>query len=423
MSGGTVETTDEARECRDLARRLADLRGADDFTNLGWLAWEYACLAALIGGAIAFAECRAAWGLPWAWNVPVFAAAIVLVGAIQHRLAGLGHEASHETLFRNRLANDLAGDVLCLFPILATVHTYRLFHMAHHRFTNDPERDPDLVNLGRSKKVDEFPMARSRVLAVLFLRWLTDPWSMVLYQADYFYVNTLGKGGNVLLRGVDGGDADDPRPRAGTMLGISGLIGHGLLTWALVALGRSAWLPVALLAALAIAALGAATVPRRWLFRSPFPQAYGARVGGLLRLAYYLVVFTALGWLGAATGGRAPWYAFALWMIPMGTSFAYFMLLRDVFQHTNADAGRLTNSRVFFADPFTRWAVFVYGQDVHLTHHLHPGVPHHRLRRLHRLLRETDPRYRASVVECHGTFVSDGAHPTILDVLTTPTQG
>ena len=73
MSGGTVETTDEARECRDLARRLADLRGADDCTNLGWLAWEYACLAALIGGAIAFAECRAAWGLPWAWNVPVFA--------------------------------------------------------------------------------------------------------------------------------------------------------------------------------------------------------------------------------------------------------------------------------------------------------------------------------------------------------------
>ena len=65
-----------------------------------------------------------------------------------HRLAGLGHEASHYSLLRNKRANDLVGDVFCLFPILATIHFYRLFHMAHHQYTNDPELDPDLVNLG-----------------------------------------------------------------------------------------------------------------------------------------------------------------------------------------------------------------------------------------------------------------------------------
>jgi hypothetical protein len=42
------------------------------------------------------------------------------------------------------------------------------------------------------------------------------------------------------------------------------------------------------------------------------------------------------------------------------TSFPFFILLRDVYQHTYADDGRLTNTRAFFPDPFTRWAVFVY---------------------------------------------------------------
>ena len=64
----------------------------------------------------------------------------------------------------------------------------------------------------------------------------------------------------------------------------------------------------------------------------------------------------------------------------MTTTFMVFLLLRDVYQHANADDGRLTNSRIFFADPFTRWAVFVYGQDMHVSHHLFPAIPHYHLR-------------------------------------------
>ena len=44
----------------------------------------------------------------------------------------------------------------------------------------------------------------------------------------------------------------------------------------------------------------------------------------------------------------------------------FFMYLRDVYQHSNADAGRLTNSRVCFTNLFTRWAVFVSSQDMHI---------------------------------------------------------
>ncbi|CAN5688867.1 hypothetical protein BH23PLA1_BH23PLA1_37600 [soil metagenome] len=125
---------------RALQAQIARLRRVDPKTNLGYLALEFLCLAAVIGGAIAFAEVRADWGLAWAWNVPVFALAILLIGGLQHRLAGLGHEAAHYILLRNKTLNDLVGDLFCMFPIFGTVHFYRLSHLAHHQFTNDPER-------------------------------------------------------------------------------------------------------------------------------------------------------------------------------------------------------------------------------------------------------------------------------------------
>ena len=142
----------------------------------------------------------------------------------------------------------------------------------------------------------------------------------------------------------------------------------------------------------------------------------------MLRLTYYSWFLVALGLLRAATAGRSSFYFWLLWVAPLATSFPFFLLLRDVYQHTNADDGRLTNTRVFFADPFTRWAVFVYGQDMHVPHHLFPAIPHHRLGRLHRLLKARHPDYAASVVECHGTFANRRGLPTILDTLTTPRQ-
>jgi fatty acid desaturase len=92
--------------------------------------------------------------------------------------------------------------------------------------------------------------------------------------------------------------------------------------------------------------------------------------------------------------------------------------LRDVYQHSNADDGRLTNSRVFFTDPFTRWAVFVYGQDMHIPHHLFPAVPHYRLRKLHQILKWMHPDYGVEVVETHGTFHDVQGRRTILDEMT-----
>ncbi len=124
-----------------------------------------------------------------------------------------------------------------------------------------------------------------------------------------------------------------------------------------------------------------------------------------------------------ARSGHAAIYPFILWFFPLISTFPFFMLLRDVYQHSNADAGRLTNSRVFFTDPFTRWAVFVYGQDMHIPHHLFPAIPHYHLDELHNLLKQKNRDYGETVVECHGTFHDSHGRTTILDEMTRTHDG
>jgi fatty acid desaturase len=415
MSSGVGRPTFEDAT---LQREIMDLREVDNVTNLAYLAREYLSLAAVVAATILFAQRRADWGLAWAWNIPVFAVAMVLIGGIQHRLAGLGHEASHYSFMKHRVLNDLVPDLLCMFPLITTVHFYRLFHLAHHQYTNDPRRDPDLQNLGHAKRSEEFPMTRGRFIRVIYFAAVVAPLRFLRYQWAYFQVNTLGQGRNVYIDG-GGGSADGSEwPRLGTMLGFGYVVAFNILARRLAAAGHPEWLLPAGLLAFALSAAVTWMLPESALFRSPFRQAYSPRVGSIIRLAYFTAMLVSLGHLRWATGAASAVYFFLLWLVPLLTSFMFFMFLRDVYQHSNADAGRLTNSRVFFTDPFTRWAVFVYGQDMHIPHHLFPAIPHYRLRDLHALLKRDHPAYRTQVVETHGTFHDPAGRPTILDELT-----
>ena len=401
-----------------LRAEIAQLRDINNFTNLAWLCGEYASLAIVVGLAVGFAEMRAGWGLAWAWNVPVFALAIVLVGGIQHRLAGLGHEASHYSFLKNKLANDLVADLFCMLPIMTNVHFYRLFHMAHHQFTNDPHRDPDLINLGKGKRLDQFPMTRQKFITTVYFIFITAPLAFSRYQLEYFYVNVLGKGGNVYMKRVTNGDGHYPLPRLGTTLGFLYVMVFIVAQGYLSRTGRAHWLTPLGLTTFAFAAITIRLLPDWAMFRSPFRQPYSERVAGVMRIGFFTALFVALTLLRTATLGKSAIYFNILWSVPLITSFPFYMLLRDTYQHTNADAGRLTNTRVFFSDPFTRWAVFVYGQDMHVPHHLFPAIPHYRLPKLHQLLKRQHDQYADQVVECHGTFTNDRGQPTILDVMT-----
>jgi fatty acid desaturase len=95
------------------------------------------------------------------------------------------------------------------------------------------------------------------------------------------------------------------------------------------------------------------------------------------------------------------------------------MILRQWVQHGNADRGRYTNTRVFLVGPLVRYAVFPFGMDYHLPHHLMASVPHYNLRQLHEImLRDTEYREKGVIVEGYfGREDSAEGHPTAMGVL------
>jgi fatty acid desaturase len=401
-----------------LQRQIMDLRKVDNFTNLLYLALEYLCLFLVIGCTVIFAEYRSSWGWSFWWNLPVFAVAIVLIGGLQHRLAGLGHESAHYSFMKQRYLNDLIPDLFCMFPLMTTIHFYRLFHLGHHQFTNDPRRDPDLLNLGHGKRSREFPMTRLRFVGLVYLTAFVAPLRFLQYQWAYIKVNTLGKGQNVYLARDPAGNLVGALPRIGTLLGLIYVFGFFASLRFLTGMHRPELILPAGLAGIVLAAAVIYALPRSAIFQSPLRQVYSARFASVIRIGYYTLLLMVLAGVRHWTGGASAIYPVLLWLVPLATSFMFFMFLRDVYQHSNADAGRLTNSRVFFADPFSRWAVFVYGQDMHIPHHLFPAVPHYRLRLLHELLKRGHRTYRDLVVETHGTFHNSLGRPTILDEMT-----
>src|SRR2546421_7956164 len=178
-----------------MLRRVNALRRLDNWTNWYYLFREYCFLAGVAALTIAFHQCRADWGLAWAWNVPVTLLAIVLIGAGQHRLTTLGHEASHYSLFKHRKLNELASDFLCMFPMWSTTHMYRLQHLAHHQFPNDPERDPDVLQMKASGHRFQWPMSPRRFVWECVLKQLIVWPKLIRYIRMRAKFSATGEGG------------------------------------------------------------------------------------------------------------------------------------------------------------------------------------------------------------------------------------
>lgn len=74
------------------------------------------------------------------WLAP----AMLLHGIVQVALFAALHETVHRTVFRARLPNDAVARLVGLVHFLPADY-FRRFHTAHHRFTQDPARDPELA--------------------------------------------------------------------------------------------------------------------------------------------------------------------------------------------------------------------------------------------------------------------------------------
>lgn len=390
-----------------LKEKLQALRLTDNVTNIFYTLRTYLFLTGAIGGTLWF---YAANDWPWWLNVPITFIAIVLIGAGQHQLTGLAHEASHHILFKNRFWNDLVSDWLCMFPLFSSTQHYRLQHIAHHQFVNDPDRDPDVAQLQTSGHWLNFPVDRQTFLMTLVKQfWLPNLFRFMRIRAAY---NAIPTDKNPYLK--KGWKPNKTTVRVG-ILYILALI--GVLAWFVYAEKPLllALVPGGLYLAIMIFY---ALIPETMYHQSRVHPVISMRAMTLMRMTYITLLFNGLAWLSLWAPYAALCY-FLLWVVPIFTSFSFFMILRQIVQHGNGDRGWLTNTRVFFVHRIINFAVFPMGQDYHLPHHLFASVPHYRLKELHELLSQC-AEYREQAVVVEGYFLpyeKPPTKPTVLDVL------
>ena len=114
---------------RDTIRRLSQRSDARGALQLG------IHLALLIATALLVWTSR---GQVW------LAAALLLHGVVLCFLFCALHECIHRTAFRSRPLNDVVA-WLCGALLVLPPGYFRLFHFAHHRYTQNPARDPELA--------------------------------------------------------------------------------------------------------------------------------------------------------------------------------------------------------------------------------------------------------------------------------------
>jgi fatty acid desaturase len=390
---------------------LQRLRRTDNVTNWLYLARTYLYLFAVVAPAVWVFELVRVGDLHWLWAVLTAPIAVLLVGAGQHQLSGLAHEGVHHILFRGRYLNDLASDLLTMFPTFSATHLYRLQHLAHHQFVNDPDRDPDVSQLTMSGHWLDFPVTPRQFLRQLAKQlWPLNTLRFMRVRAKY---NATGTDRNPYFR-----KGQKPAKTA-VRIGLAYILSL-VVTLTVLFYQRDpvllAVVPAAMWAAVSVVFW---RLPATGYIQTRLHPVVPSRYMTILRVGYITTVFTALAEVTLLTGAPAPLYYLVLWVVPIFTSFALFMILRQWVQHGNADRGWVTNTRTFLVGRAINFAVFPMGQDYHLPHHMFATIPHYRLKELHELLIRCR-EYREQGVVVKGYFFPSEypqTAPTVLDVL------
>lgn len=113
-------------------RRLKALVKRSDGKGLAQLAGH--CFALVISGILVWNT----WGTAWlVLTLPIHGVLLIFVFAPLH-------ETIHRTAFHKRWLNDVVA-MACGFVLVLPPEYFRAFHFTHHRYTQDPDRDPELA--------------------------------------------------------------------------------------------------------------------------------------------------------------------------------------------------------------------------------------------------------------------------------------
>ncbi|MGE0052875.1 MAG: fatty acid desaturase [Hyphomicrobium sp.] len=392
--------------------QVLGLKARDNVTNWRHLARVWLVIALTFGAVIWFEDFLTAQGLSLWRGLPFWLLAIAIMGASQHQLGGAIHEGTHSLLFANKHLNELTSDWLAAFPIYTSTYQYRVHHLAHHQFVNDPVRDPDISQLKDSDHWLDFPVTHIEILTKLAKQlWLPNLFRFTLVRARY---SALGHDDNPYL---DKSAAQNKWPvRAGIYFAVA----VPFIVNYLIVFQSATWAWSWLVASYAAVMLYYVRLSERDFPQSRLRPVISHRATAMGRMTFLFIVYGLLTLHDAGTGATWAWDQFGrFWALPLFTSFPLFMMMRQWVQHGNADRGRYTNTRVFLAGPIMRYAVLPWGMDYHLPHHLMASVPHYRLKELHEILMQ-DPEYKEKAVLVEGYLGEDNprtGHLTVLSVL------
>ena len=118
------------------------------------------------------------------WLLP----ALLALALVQVALFAPSHETMHQTVFTSTRANQIVG-WLTFLPALQSSHFYAAFHYIHHRHTNVPGQDPELM-LPEPKTLGQYAQ---RIMGVGYFRarltMIIDAWRGDMTGPKYFYIN------------------------------------------------------------------------------------------------------------------------------------------------------------------------------------------------------------------------------------------
>ncbi|MDF1862816.1 MAG: fatty acid desaturase [Verrucomicrobiales bacterium] len=420
MATGHSHQSTAARLLRSdpvVKKKLREFLETDNHTNFFFIARAWFIIVASVALALLFFLERESWGLSFWWNIPVFIVGLLTVGASQHQLAGAAHEAVHHTLFKNRKLNELAGDFLCAFPILISVHQFRLYHLAHHQFVNDPKRDPDFALLKDSGHWLKFPVSKAKFLWMMFRQiFLIDLVKYILVRVRY---NTIGT------------HAESPYLVSGkgrNRIPERGAIAVFFLVIAISVAGQrwgEAWMiPAGSLLVWGLYALVLRSLQHDAYEKAKIAPVFHPRLRFAGQTAVFALIVAGLSFWQMTTGLLVMRAFTFLFYGATVTTLPFFLILRQVIQHGNGDRGWLSNTRVFQMNPFVRYAIFPFGMDYHLPHHMYATIPHYRLRAFHQFLLSRE-QYRENcrivdnyVIPSHTEDATTSErNPTVVEVL------
>jgi len=178
MTPSYVITGDRARQMRVVPASV--LKRLYMRSNKAGAVQTLADFYLLVAGAILISETMGSW-----WLAPALALQAVFINT----LFGAMHESVHYGSFRARWICDVLA-FLSGAAILNNAGFYRHYHLAHHRYTQDPARDPELISAGTPRTWGNY-LLRVSALPFLALR-VRDIFLFPFgYQGDVDYIHPL----------------------------------------------------------------------------------------------------------------------------------------------------------------------------------------------------------------------------------------